>query len=180
MSYCGRCGKWNGATAVPAGTDPSWCICSNLQDTKWRDECFETHKIADQWKEEYLNASADAMKFAGELERIREAAGVGDDKDLVEWVNRIRARCDTYDWERQTLDRDLTATKVDLDKLSGKIAELLEIVKATKEHSLEEAWERVSYGKVEYDPEEDFKSSMMFDHPGYSWYALHDLIKGIK
>jgi hypothetical protein len=27
MSYCGRCGKWNGAIAVPAGTEPTWCIC---------------------------------------------------------------------------------------------------------------------------------------------------------
>ena len=180
MSYCGRCGKWNGAIAAPAGTEPTWCICSNLQDTKWRDECFETHKIADQWKEEYLNASADAMKFAGELERIREAAGVRADSDLVDWVNRIRGRCDTYDWERQTLDRDLTATRIDLDKLSDKIAKLLEIVKATKEHSLEEAWQRVDWGDVDYDPESIYCNMKMFDYPQYTWHRLEKLIKGIK
>jgi hypothetical protein len=43
----------------------------------------------------------------------------------------------------------------------------------------EAAWERVSYGKVDFTAE-DFKNSMMFDHPRYSWAELQDLIKGIK
>jgi hypothetical protein len=27
MSYCARCGKWSGAIAAPAGTEPTWCTC---------------------------------------------------------------------------------------------------------------------------------------------------------
>ena len=27
MSYCLRCGKWNGLIAAPAGTEPYWCTC---------------------------------------------------------------------------------------------------------------------------------------------------------
>lgn len=28
MSYCVKCGKWNGAIAAPAGLEPFWCVCS--------------------------------------------------------------------------------------------------------------------------------------------------------
>ena len=47
------------------------------------------------------------------------------------------------------------------------------------EKTLEDAWQRVSYGKVDFTTE-DFKNSMMFDFPRYDWSELRDLIKGVK
>jgi hypothetical protein len=90
------------------------------------------------------------------IDSLREEAGSGN-KDLADWIRRIRARCDTFDWERQTLDRDL-------------------------KRSLEDAWLRVSTGNINANVDtKTFPSNMMmFDHPRYSWIELNDLIKGIK
>jgi hypothetical protein len=97
-----------------------------------------------------------ANDFKAYIDSLREEAGIGD-KDLVEWIRRIRGRCDTLDWERQTLDRDL-------------------------KRALEDAWLRVSTGN--FDATVDTKvfpsNMMMFDHPRYTWEELNDLIKGIK
>jgi hypothetical protein len=45
--------------------------------------------------------------------------------------------------------------------------------------ALDNAWQRVSYGKVDFT-DKDFKNSRMFDYPRYSWLELQDLIKGVK
>lgn len=80
----------------------------------------------DRWRNEYLNASQDAMNFARKL-------------------NELEAQ--------------------------GKIPD----------ETLEHAWQRICYGKVDYDVNEPVSNLMrMFDYPRYTWDQLHDLIKGIK
>jgi hypothetical protein len=177
MSYCSRCGKWNGAIAAPAGTEPTWCICpkdlgptvtlleqqvqllseellkvkeqakhDDEADTLCRNLLFEeldeAIKQRDKWHEEYLNASKEAMDFAGKIITLEERVMEAEAKQKID-----EAQCDTMtQWASEALDN---------------------------------AWQRVSYGKVDFT-DKDFKNSMMFDHPQYSWSELQDLIKGVK
>ena len=112
--------------------------------------------------------------FKSYIDMTKEEAGIGD-KDLIEWIRRIRGRCDTFDWERQAASAEadkwhkeyLNASK-DAMTFAGQL-----------EKALEDAWQRVSYGKVDFTAE-DFKNSMMFDFPRYDWSELRDLIKGVK
>jgi hypothetical protein len=177
MSYCSRCGKWNGAIAASAGTEPWWCTCpkdlgptvallgqqvqllseelQNLKDTNKRllqnlsdasHEHIKSRTIlqaeVDKWHEEYLNASKEAIGFAGKIITLEERVMEAEAKQKIN-----EAQCDTMtQWASEALDN---------------------------------AWQRVSYGKVDFT-DKDFKNSMMFDHPRYSWLELQDLIKGVK
>ena len=48
------------------------------------------------------------------------------------------------------------------------------------DNSLEDAWQRVAHGSVDWKPDSIYNNIMMFDYPRYSWFELQDLIKGIK
>jgi ElaB/YqjD/DUF883 family membrane-anchored ribosome-binding protein len=103
---------------------------------------LEYKTASEKWHEEYLNASKDAMDFAGKIITLEERVMEAEAKQKID-----EAQCDTMtQWASE---------------------------------ALEDAWQRVSYGKVDFT-DKDFKNSMMFDHPRYSWLELQDLIKGVK
>ena len=115
-----------------------------------------------------------ANDFKAYFETLKEEAGIGD-KDLIDWIRRIRGRCDTFDWERQAASAE--ADKWRQEYLNASKDAM--IFAGQLEKALEDAWQRVSYGKVDFTAE-DFKNSMMFDFPRYDWSELRDLIKGVK
>ena len=98
---------------------------------------------ADKWHEEYLNASKDAMDFAGKIITLEERVMEAEAKQKID-----EAQCDTMtQWASEALDN---------------------------------AWQRVAHGSINWEPDSIYNNSMMFDHPRYSWSELQDLIKGIK
>ncbi len=50
----------------------------------------------------------------------------------------------------------------------------------TEKEILEAAWERVSSGQIDQDPDSIYNNAKMFDYPRYTWDELERLIKGIK
>jgi hypothetical protein len=121
MSYCGRCGKWNGAIAAPAGTEPSWCTCpkdltpviailgqqidilekqvkklqEDLQKANTKLNEVNRAGAANSWDmvDDYIDTYLETCPIFEEVRQRRVDAGnVGKASTLIAYVKELRER----------------------------------------------------------------------------------------
>ena len=108
MSTCPRCGKWNGAVAAPAGTEPTWCVCGYARERRETDALKERvasleATIKRDMGGDYLSLQALYINQLGVVRgheqdraKVQAALGNGANEDLwqpgTSWVDAaIRA-----------------------------------------------------------------------------------------
>ena len=102
------------------------------------------------------------------LQEAHNRGQYGAARTLVEFVNELI--------ETNQQLRDEMVCRAENNRAEWDIAK--EMLKDPAKIILDEAWNRVCFGRVDYDENKHMNNHMMFDYPRYTWSELQDLIKG--